>query len=57
MLTFIIEDVEDEVSEYYTLNCYVSNNTGKNLLVSWDGVSVNGFMADPFWAASVSRYS
>lgn len=54
VLTFIIEDVEDEVSEYYTLNCYVSNNTGKNLLVSWEGVSVNGFMADPFWAASVS---
>lgn len=54
VLTFIIEDVEDEVSEFYTLNCYLANHTGKNLMVSWDGVSVNGFMVDPFWAASVS---
>ena len=54
VVTFIIESVEDEVSEYYTLNCYVANRTGKNLMVSWDAVSVNGFMVDPFWAASVS---
>lgn len=53
-LTFIIENVEDEVSEYYTLNCYVANHTGKNLLITWDAVSVNGFMVDPFWAASVA---
>lgn len=52
--TFIIESVEDEVSEYYTLNCYIANHTGKNLMFSWDGVSVNGYMVDPFWAASVS---
>ena len=54
VLTFIIEDVEDEVSEFYTLNCYIANHTGNNLMISWDSVSVNGFMADPFWAASVS---
>lgn len=53
-LTFIIENVEDEVSEYYTLNCYIANHTGKNLLITWDAVSVNGFMVDPFWAASVA---
>lgn len=54
VLTFIIESVEDEVSEFYTLNCYIANHTGKNLMVSWDAVSVNGFMVDPFWATSVS---
>ena len=53
-LTFIIESVEDEVSEYYTLNCYIANSTDRNLLVSWDRVSVNGFMVDPFWASTVS---
>ena len=53
VLTFIIEDVEDEVSEFFTLNCYLANHTGKNLMVSWDSVSVNGSMADPFWAAPV----
>ena len=54
VLTFIIESVEDEVSEFYTLNCYVANHTGKNLMISWDAVSVNGFMVDPFWATSVA---
>lgn len=54
VLTFIIENVEDEVSEFYTLNCYLANHTGKNLMVSWDAVSVNGFMVDPFWATSVA---
>ena len=54
VLTFIIESVEDEVSEFYTLNCYLANHTGKNLMVSWDSVSVNGFMVDPFWATSVA---
>ena len=54
VLTFIIESVEDEVSEFYTLNCYVANHTGKNLMISWDAVSVNGFMVDPFWATSLS---
>ena len=54
VLTFIIEDVEDEVSEFYTLNCYLANHTGKNLMISWDSVSVNGFMVDPFWATSVA---
>lgn len=52
--TFIIESVEDEVSEYYTLNCYIANHTDRNLLFTWDAVSVNGYMVDPFWAASVS---
>lgn len=52
-LLFIVEKVDDTDSDCYTLNCYIANRTDKDLLVSWDGVSVNGFMVDPFWAAAV----
>ena len=52
-LLFIVEKVDDVDSSRYVLNCYIANRTDKNLLVSWDGVSVNGFMVDPFWAAAV----
>ncbi len=52
-LLFIVEKVDDTDGDYYTLNCYLHNRTGEDLLVSWDSVSVNGFMVDPFWAAAV----
>ena len=52
-LTFIITEVDDELSELYTLRCYLQNNTGKNLIVSWEDVSVNGFMVNPFWSVAV----
>lgn len=53
-LLFIVEKVDDTDGGFYTLNCYIVNRTDKDLMVSWDGVSVNGFMVDPFWAAAVS---
>ena len=53
-LTFIVMNVDDELADYYTLNCYIANKTGKNLMISWDEVSVNGFMVNPFWALSVA---
>ena len=52
-LVFIVERVDDTQSGFYTLDCYIANRTDRDLLVSWDGVSVNGFMVDPFWAAAV----
>lgn len=52
--TFIIQNVDDELADYYTLNCYMANHTDKNLMVSWDNVSVNGFMVNPFWATTVA---
>lgn len=52
-LLFIVEKVADSGDDFYTLNCYIANRTGSDLLVSWDGVSVNGFMVDPYWAAAV----
>ena len=53
-LTFIVMNVDDELADYYTLNCYIANKTDKNLMISWDEVSVNGFMVNPFWAMSVA---
>ena len=53
-LTFIVMNVDDELADYYTLNCYIANKSGKNLMISWDEVSVNGFMVNPFWALSVA---
>lgn len=53
-LTFIIQNVDDELADYYTLNCYIANHTDKNLMVSWEDVSVNGFMVNPFWAMNVA---
>ena len=53
-VTFIIMNVDDELAEYYTLNCYIANHTNRNLMFFWDDVSVNGFMVNPFWALSVA---
>lgn len=50
-IRFVIEGAEDAAS--YTLNVYMENKTDKNLMYTWDNVSVNGFMVDPFWAMSV----
>lgn len=52
-LLFIVEKVSDTDSDLYTLECYIVNRTDRDLIVSWDGVSVNGFMIDPLWAAGV----
>ena len=50
---FVIEDTLD-ASSSYTLQVYMENKTDRNLMYSWDLVSVNGKMIDPFWAASVT---
>ena len=36
---------------------YIENNTDKNLAVTWDNVSLNDFMCDPFWGTTVPAYS
>ncbi len=38
----------------YTLKVYLENKTDKELMFAVDSVSVNGFMCDPFWAATVA---
>lgn len=53
-LTFIIYEVDDELADYYTLHCYAANRTGKNIMLFWEDVSVNGFMVNPFWSLSIA---
>lgn len=52
--TFIIEGVESDGTWGYSLNCYLVNKTSDPLMFSWNDVSVNGYMVDPFWATEVA---
>jgi hypothetical protein len=36
------------------LDCWLYNKSGADLMFTWDEVSVNGFMIDPFWATTVA---
>lgn len=38
----------------YSINLYLVNKTDQNLMYSVDGASINGFMADPFFATTVN---
>ena len=51
--TFKITEIEPGNLLGYTMKVYLENKTDVNLMFSWDDVSVNGFMCDPFWANSV----
>ena len=50
---FIILSAENDPIWGYTLLCYLENKTTDVLMFSWDDVSVNGFMLDPFFAREV----
>ena len=52
--TMIIKGIDEENLFGYTLNVFLENKTDKELMFSMDGVSVNGYMCDPFWATTVS---
>ena len=52
-IRFVIENAGAQDSAY-TVNVYMENKTDKNLMYSWDLVSVDGIMVDPFWAVSVA---
>ena len=52
-VTAIITDFYDDDFWGYTGNLYLVNKTDKNLMFSIDDVSVNGYMADPYFACSV----
>lgn len=53
-LRFVIEWADEENPSAYKLHVYLENKTDRNLMYSWDKVSVNGYMIDPFWATSVT---
>ncbi len=53
-VTVIATEYEDDEIWGYTVNLFLLNKTNKNVMFSVDEASVNGFMADPFYATSVS---
>lgn len=52
--TFIICAADPDSAYGYTLTVFIENKTDETMMVSWDEVSVNGYMADPFWGCSVA---
>lgn len=54
-VTFTVKSVAyDELWETYGLKVFMENKTDKPVTFSWDDVSVNGYMCDPFWASEVA---
>ena len=53
-VTAIVTGYEDDEIWGYTVNLFLLNKTDKNVMFSVDEASVNGFMANPFYATSVS---
>lgn len=53
-VTVIVTGYEKDDIWGYSVNLFLLNKSDKNVMFSVDEVSVNGFMADPFYATSVS---
>ena len=54
-VTFTIKGIyhEDDWGETI-VKAFIENKTDTDIMVSWDEVSVNGFMCDPFWASEIA---
>lgn len=52
--TFKVTNIIPDGDWGYTVKVFMENKTDKELTFSWDDVSVNGFMCDPYWANSVT---
>ena len=53
-LLFAVKEVKADAALGYTWKVYNENRTDKNLMFSFEKVSVNGVMCDPFWAEVVT---
>lgn len=53
-ITVIVTGYEEDEIWGYTANLFLINKTEKDVMFSVDEASVNGYMADPFYATSVS---
>lgn len=53
-LSVTVTAIEDDDFMGYTLKLFIQNKTDKELMVSAEDVSVNGLMADPYFAKSVA---
>lgn len=52
-VTVIVTGYEKDDIWGYTVNLFLVNKTDKNIMFSADDASVNGYMADPFYATTV----
>lgn len=52
-VTVVVTGYDPDALFGYTANLYLVNKTDQELTFSVDDASVNGYMADPFWATSV----
>ena len=53
-LYFAIKEVRTDTALGYVWKVYVENRTDENLMFSFEKVSVNGVMCDPYWAEVVT---
>lgn len=53
-IRFVIEWADAEDADAFTVYVYMENKTDRNLMYSWDMVSINDMMVDPFWATVVA---
>ena len=53
-LYFAIKSVRDDSALGYEWKVYAENRTDRNLMFSFEKVSVNGVMCDPFWAEVIN---
>lgn len=53
-VTVIVTGYEDDDIWGYTVNLFLLNKTDKNVMFCVDEASVNGYMADPFYATEVA---
>ena len=60
VMTFVIEKLytmeklgEDD-GEAYRIHCYILNKTDKNLMVAWEGISIDGTPVNTYWATVVA---
>lgn len=53
-VTIIVTGYDNDAFWGYSVNLFLINKTDKDIMIGADEVSVNGYMADPFYAASVT---
>jgi len=52
-VTFIIIETYEDSIWGYSLKIYLENKTDSELMFTWDDVSVNDFIIDPYWATTL----
>lgn len=53
-VTVKVTGIDEDTIFGFELDVFLENKTDKELMFTLDGVSINGFMCDPFWAETVA---